>query len=77
VLMLLPIYGLVWPVPVYPDNLVPWITLAWLAAGAGYLWSIHRRRPDLLVAMGRVFGDQTDDAVGEAASLHGAAPGQA
>jgi amino acid transporter len=70
VLMLLPIYGLVWPVPAYPGNLVPWITLGWLAAGACYLWLIHRRRPDLLTAMGRVFGDQAPEA---AAPLPGAA----
>lgn len=61
VLMLLPIYGLVWPVPAYPSNLVPWITLAWLAAGAVYLWTIHNRRPELLDAMGRVFTDRTDE----------------
>lgn len=37
-LMLLPIYGLVWPVPAYPNNLVPGIMLGWLAVGSGYLW---------------------------------------
>jgi amino acid transporter len=58
VLMLLPIYGLVWPVPAYPGNLVPWITLGWLAVGGVYLWVIHRRRRDLLTAMGRVFEEE-------------------
>jgi amino acid transporter len=72
-LMLLPIYGLLWPVPAYPGNLVPWITLGWLAAGAGYLWAIHRRRPDLLTAMGRVFGDQAPEAASTPTSLPGAA----
>jgi MarR family len=31
------------------------------AVGARYLWAIHRRRPDLLTAMGRVFGDQAPE----------------
>jgi amino acid transporter len=57
-LMLLPIYGQVWPVPAYPNNLVPWITIGWLAAGGIYLWVIHQRRRDLLTAMGRVFEDE-------------------
>ena len=58
-LMLLPIYGQVWPVPAYPSNLVPWITIAWLAVGGLYLLFIHRRRSDLLTAMGRVFAEPT------------------
>jgi amino acid transporter len=73
VLMLLPIYGLVWPVPAYPSNLVPWIVLGWLAVGGGYLWAIHRSRPELLTAMGRVFGD-TPETRQTSASVPGAAP---
>jgi amino acid transporter len=56
-LMLLPIYGLVWPVPAYPLNLVPWITIGCLAFGAAYLLVIHRRRRDLQTAMERVFAE--------------------
>ena len=73
VLMLLPIYGLVWPVPAYPSNLVPWIVLGWLAVGGGYLWAIHRSRPELLTAMGRVFGD-TPETRQPSASVPGATP---
>lgn len=82
VLMLLPIYGLIWPVPAYPSNLVPWITLGWLAVGGIYLWVIHRRRQDLLTAMGRVF-EEPDEAEGSEGAAAGAplpgaaAPGQA
>jgi amino acid transporter len=72
-LMLLPIYGLIWPVPAYPSNLVPWITLGWLAVGAVYLWVIHRRRQDLLTAMGRVFEEEPGGAA-TGAPLPGAAP---
>jgi hypothetical protein len=34
-----------------------------------YLWAIHRRRPDLLTAMRRVFGDQAPE---EPAAIPGA-----
>jgi amino acid transporter len=60
-LMLLPVWGLVWPVPAYPINLVPWITLGWLIVGGVYLWVIHRYRHHLLGAMGRVFEGDTAD----------------
>jgi amino acid transporter len=68
-LMLLPIYGLVWPTPAYPSDLVPWITIGWLLAGGAYLVVIHRRRRGLLTAMGRVFEDpeSADIAVPQAA----------
>jgi amino acid transporter len=72
-LMLLPIYGLVWPVPAYPLNLVPWITIGWLAVGAVYLLVIHWRRRDLLTAMGRVF---TEPGAADSASTAGAQAGQ-
>jgi hypothetical protein len=71
--MLLPIYGLVWPVPAYPLNLVPWITIGWLAVGAVYLLVIHWRRRDLLTAMGRVF---TEPGAADTASTAGAQAGQ-
>jgi amino acid transporter len=56
-IMLLPIYGLIYPVPAYPDNLVPYITLGWLVLGGCYLAYVTKRRPELLVGMGRVFGE--------------------
>jgi len=75
-LMLLPIYGLLWPVPAYPNNLVPYIMLAWIVIGIVYLYLMVRRRPDILDAMGRVMveeppvrgaqeGTVTDSAVAE------------
>jgi hypothetical protein len=56
--MLLPIYGLVWPVPAYPNNLVPYIMLAWVVLGVIYLLVVARQRPDLLDAMGRVMVEE-------------------
>src|SRR5215213_4800890 len=57
-LLLLPIYGLVYPVPAFPNNLVPYIVVAWIALGFIYLAVISRRRPEILDAMGRVWGDE-------------------
>ena len=47
-IMLLPIYGLLWPVPAFPNNLVPYIMLAWILIGGVYLFFIENRRPRLL-----------------------------
>lgn len=58
-LLLLPIYGLLWPVPAYPNNLVPYIVLAWLVLGVLYLVIIARRRPQVIEAMGRVMVDDS------------------
>ncbi len=57
VLMLLPIYGLLWPVPAYPNNLVPYIVAAWIILGAIYLSVIASRRPEVLDAMGRAMAE--------------------
>jgi amino acid transporter len=57
-LLLLPIYGLVYPVPAFPNNLVPYIIVVWIALGFVYLTVISRRSPETLDAMGRVWGDE-------------------
>jgi amino acid transporter len=58
VLMLLPIYGLLWPVPAYPNNLVPYIVATWVVLGGIYLAVISSRRPEVLDAMGRAMGEE-------------------
>ena len=58
IILLLPIYGLLWPIPVYPNNLVPYIMLAWIILGGIYLFLIEKRRPDLLDAMGRAMVEE-------------------
>lgn len=69
-LMLLPIYGLLFPVPAYPNNLVPYIVLIWLVLGVVYLLIMARRRPEVIEAMGRVM-------VEDAASTKASEPGPA
>jgi amino acid transporter len=54
-LMLLPIYGQLWPIPAWPYSLVPYLILAWTLGGIGYFFYIRNRRSDMLDAMGRVW----------------------
>lgn len=55
VIMLLPIYGQIYPTPASPNNLVPYLIVAWMVIGTGYLRYLRARRPELITAMGRVF----------------------
>jgi amino acid transporter len=70
VLMLLPIYGLLWPIPDWPYNLVPYILLIWVVGGAGYFLYLRKNHPERIEAMGHVWEpdygqseDRTADAV--------------
>ncbi len=45
------IFGSVYPVPPWPQNLLPWLFLAYLAAGAVWFFGLARRRPALLGAI--------------------------
>jgi amino acid transporter len=54
-LMLLPIYGQLWPIPPWPYDLVPYLILAWTLGGIGYFLYIRNKRTDMLDAMGRVW----------------------
>jgi amino acid transporter len=54
-LLLLPIYGQLWPIPPWPYNLVPYLILAWTLGGIGYFLYLARRRPAMVEAMGRVW----------------------
>jgi amino acid transporter len=54
-LMLLPIYGQVWPIPDWPYRLVPYLIVLWIIAGALYFGFLRSRRPALVEGMGRVW----------------------
>jgi amino acid transporter len=56
-ILLLPVYGLIWPVPAYPNNLVPYIMIVWIIIGIGYLFMIARKDPALLDAIGQAMGE--------------------
>ncbi|MDV3125305.1 APC family permease [Mycobacterium sp. 21AC1] len=55
VVMLLPIYGQLHPLPDYPNNLAVFFIPVWMFLGAAYLVYLHRRYPGRVAAMGRVF----------------------
>lgn len=59
-LMLLPIYGQVYPLPAWPYRLVPYLIVTWVVAGAVYFAVLRRRRPQFLDAMGRVWEPAAD-----------------
>jgi amino acid transporter len=53
--VLLPIRGLIYPVPDPPFNLWPYLLLLWVVIGLVILFVITRRRPELIEAMGHAF----------------------
>jgi amino acid transporter len=54
-LMLLPVYGLLWPVPQWPLSIVPYFLLGWALLGAGYFAYVRHNKPAVVEAMGRVW----------------------
>jgi amino acid transporter len=54
-LMLLPIYGQLVPVPDWPYRLVPYLLVAWVIIGVGYFLVLRRRNPRVIDAMGAVW----------------------
>jgi amino acid transporter len=59
--VLLPIRGLLYPVPDPPYNLLPYLLAAWVLIGLVVLFVISRRRPDLVEAMGHAFTEAGAD----------------
>jgi amino acid transporter len=62
-LMLLPIYGQLWPIPPWPYSLVPYLILLWIVSGVVYFRFIRAKRPQLIDAMGHVW--EPDTSLGE------------
>jgi amino acid transporter len=54
-IVLLPIYGTVWPVAAYPLNLAPWFVVAWILLGVAYSWWSARRHAGLATVFRSVF----------------------
>lgn len=53
-LMLIPIYGLIWPVPAAPYNIFPYAIVAAIAVSTGVAWLIGQRQPEVLARAGAV-----------------------
>jgi hypothetical protein len=45
------ILGSLYPVPPWPQNLLPWIFLVYLVAGSAWFFRLARRSPDLVSAI--------------------------
>ena len=48
IFLLVPTVGSFYPLPPYPVVLFPYIFLAWMLVGAGWLYVLNRRRPGIL-----------------------------
>jgi amino acid transporter len=55
--------GLIWPLPPWPYNLVPYLTAAWLVVGAIIVAFLQAKRPERLQRAGRIVVDD-DPATG-------------
>jgi amino acid transporter len=55
IVMLLPIYGQLHPLPAYPNNWAVFLIPIWMIAGGVYLAYLRIRKPEQIAAMGRVF----------------------
>jgi amino acid transporter len=51
VCLLVPTVGSFYPLPPYPVVLFPYIFLAWMLLGGGWLYTVNRRQPGILVAI--------------------------
>jgi amino acid transporter len=54
-IVLLPLYGSIWPISPYPLSLVPWVFLAWLLLGVVYVRVGAARRARVAAAMRTAF----------------------
>jgi amino acid transporter len=52
--MLIPIYGLLWPVPAAPYNFFPYVVVLAIVASGAVAWLIGRSRPEVLARAGGV-----------------------
>jgi amino acid transporter len=68
-LMLLPIYGQLVPVPDWPYRLVPYLLVAWVIIGVGYFLVLRRRDPQVIDAMGAVW--EPDVSTSRSSDPHG------
>ena len=46
--LLVPTVGSFYPMPAWPVDLFPYIYLAWMAVGGGWLFFVNRRQPGIL-----------------------------
>ncbi|MCL6444429.1 MAG: amino acid permease [Alicyclobacillus sp.] len=57
-MLLLPLYGNIWPIPAMPYALDPYLVIAWITIGAVYLWRMTKERKDIVNSFGSVFNEE-------------------
>ncbi len=70
-LLLIPVYGQVYPVPAAPLNVFPYLVLLYIVAAALYAVALGRRRPDALARAGAVLATGESETPGDAAAPDG------
>ncbi|MBO2455583.1 APC family permease [Actinomadura barringtoniae] len=68
-LLLMPIYGQLVPLPTGPNRVALVLIVAWMVVGLAYLAWIVRSRPALLDAMGRVWAEDEDSVAGSSSTI--------
>lgn len=59
-LMAIPIYGLIWPIPAYPYNLFPYLVIGYIVISFGIALWLERNRPTELREAGKILGAEYD-----------------
>ncbi|MFT8977195.1 APC family permease [Liquorilactobacillus nagelii] len=57
-LLLIPLYSSIWPIPEFPYNLAPYIIIVWIITGAIYLHQMKKKRADIVAQFGSTFKDE-------------------
>ena len=71
VVMLIPIYGLIWPVPAAPYNVFPYLVVLAIVVSAVIAWVIGKRQPERLSRAGAVLAAAEVDDTAEQPSITG------
>jgi len=58
-LLILPLYSSLWPIPEFPYNLAPYLIIAWIITGAIYLRQMKKKRADIVEQFGSTFKDES------------------
>ena len=59
-LMAIPVYGLIWPIPAYPYNLFPYLVIGYIVISFGIALWLERNRPTELREAGKILGAEYD-----------------
>jgi amino acid transporter len=58
-LLILPLYSSLYPIPDFPNNLAPYVLILWIVGGYLYLRNMNRKNPKLVESFGSIFREDT------------------